>query len=386
MNCFRTTFAYILGFVIASTSSGLHAQIESDSTPALKQAAKGLFEIGVGLGLNAVNNDSAIKLLKTEFDYVTPENCMKPAAVQNLEGEFTFDDSDRMVKFASENKLKIVGHCLVWAKDDRTPEWFFKSDNRPASRQLLMKRMKEHMERVITKYGNSINQWDVVNEVLADGAETWRKSSWQDICGQPDFIVEAFKVARNADPTATLIYNDYRSELPGKREHLFKLIEYLQENKAPIDAIGLQGHYELGEVPFDDLEFTIDKVRGYGLKIVISEVDIDVVKRGKWWADGGKHREELAKYDPYADGCPAEILEQQANEYAKLFEIYAKNADIIERVTFWNLHDGQSWLNYFPWERANHPLLFDRELKRKPAHKAVVDVLTKHQTKLNQTK
>jgi endo-1,4-beta-xylanase len=44
-------------------------------------------------------------------------------------------------------------------------------------------------------------------------------------------------------------------------------------------------------------------------------------------------------------------------------------------VSFWNLHDGQSWLNKFPWARVNHPLLFDRKGQPKPAFTAVLKEL-----------
>jgi len=52
-----------------------------------------------------------------------------------------------------------------------------------------------------------------------------------------------------------------------------------------------------------------------------------------------------------------------------------ENSDVIARVSFWNLHDGQSWLNEFPWRRVNHPLLFDRAGKPKPALDAVLAAL-----------
>ena len=55
---------------------------------------------------------------------------------------------------------------------------------------------------------------------------------------------------------------------------------------------------------------------------------------------------------------------------------FRKYDDVIDRVSFWNLHDGQSWLNDFPWKRVNHPLLFDRQGKPKPAFDAVVKELT----------
>jgi lysophospholipase L1-like esterase len=117
-------------------------------------------------------------------------------------------------------------------------------------------------------------------------------------------------------------------------------------------------------------------LRSLGLKVVVSELDIDVVTRSRWWADDGRHREELAKFDPFKDGVPPEVERRQSDQYAGLFREFERNRDLVARVTFWNLHDGESWLNYFPWRRVNHPLLFDRERRPKPAFDAVFEVLT----------
>jgi lysophospholipase L1-like esterase len=144
---------------------------------------------------------------------------------------------------------------------------------------------------------------------------------------------------------------------------------------APLDAYGMQGHFELGDNSIAQLRETFAALRKLRLKVVVSELDIDVVTRGRWWADGGKHREDLAKYNPYQNGLPAEIAAKQTDEYAEIFKLFDENSDLIERVSFWNLHDGQSWLNYFPWRRVNHPLLFDRNRQPKPAFNAVYQVL-----------
>jgi len=69
-------------------------------------------------------------------------------------------------------------------------------------------------------------------------------------------------------------------------------------------------------------------------------------------------------------------LQRQAEQYARLFRIFRKHRDVIARVSFWNLHDGQSWLNNFPWRRVNHPLLFDRAGQPKPAYEAVLKALS----------
>lgn len=340
----------------------------------LKDAARDAFAIGVGISDRIAQRPGDWKLLTEQFSFVTPENCMKPDPVQAAEGRFNFTLPDAFVTFAASNQLKICGHCLVWAKDDRTPAWFFRDGNQPASGELLLHRMKTHIDTVAGRYRGRIAMWDVVNEALDDGTNFLRPSGWTRACGD-EFIVKAIEYARAADPQALLIYNDYNNELPGKREKLIRLVRSLRERRAPIDAIGLQGHYEIDRIPFSDIEATLVAMRELGMKVVVSELDIDVIPRGQWWADGGKHREELAKLDPYRDGCPPEILQRQAAQYAQLFRLFRRHADVIARVSFWNLHDGQSWLNGFPWQRVNHPLLFDREGRPKPAFDAVIEAL-----------
>ena len=166
------------------------------------------------------------------------------------------------------------------------------------------------------------------------------------------------------------------TELPAKRTKMIRLIRSLRAKNVPLHAIGLQGHYELDQVPLADLEATLVAMRELGVKVVVSELDIDVIPRSKWWADGGKYRGELAQLNPYRDGCPPEILQRQAEQYAQLFQLFLKHADVIARISFWNLHDGQSWLNDFPWQRVNYPLLFDRNGQPKLAFEAVIKALS----------
>ena len=125
-------------------------------------------------------------------------------------------------------------------------------------------------------------------------------------------------------------------------------------------------------MPYEGIEETITAIQNLGLKVMITEMDIDVIPRSRWWAEGGKYRDELARFNPYTNGCPADVLQRQAEQYRKLFSIFRRHADTIARITFWDLHDGRSWLNHFPWERVNYPLLFDRNAKPKPAFGAVL--------------
>jgi len=367
----------ILWLVAASVVSGLGLRVQAAEQPpegSLKQAAKGLFDIGVGINDRIADRVVDHRLLLAQFSMVTPENCMKPAKIQAAEGKWDFAQADGFVNFATKNGLKVVGHCLVWAKDDRTPAWFYRDGDRPAGRELLLDRMRQHIETEMTRYRGRIAMWDVVNEALDDGAEYLRVSGWTKACGE-EFIAKAFECAHAADRNAMLVYNDYNNELPAKREKQIRLVRSLLERKVPIHAVGLQGHYEIDRVPFKDIEDTLIAMRRLGVKVVISELDIDVIPRGRWWAEGGKYREELSRLDPYRDGCPPEILKRQADQYAQLFRVFRRYSDTIVRVSFWNLHDGQSWLNDFPWKRVNHPLLFDRQGHPKLAFAAVMSAL-----------
>ncbi len=373
----RSQFGILLVLTLPIVNAACGAESTAPSR-SLRAAADGVFTIGVGIHDRIPERSADWPLLTAQFSSVTSENCLKPDPVQIAEGKFNFTRADAFVDFARSNGLQVVGHCLVWAKDDRTPPWFYRDGTNAAGRDLLLARMKTHIDTVAGRYRGRIAMWDVVNEALDDSTNFLRPSGWTAACGE-DFIVKAFEFAHAADPKALLIYNDYNNELPAKRAKLLRLVRSLREKKAPVHAIGLQGHYEIDRVPLADIEATLIAMRELRMKVVVSELDIDVVPRGRWWADGGKHREELAKLDPYREGCPPEILKRQADQYGQLFRLFRKYSDVVARVSFWNLHDGQSWLNTFPWRRVNHPLLFDREGKPKPAFHSVIAELQRPQ-------
>jgi GH35 family endo-1,4-beta-xylanase len=343
---------------------------------ALKEIVGNRFKIGVGVSHRVLTDPACAELICKHFQILTPENCMKPQGIHPAEDEWNFDDSDQFVAFAKQNELELVGHCLVWAKDDRTDDWMkVEESGEPVSKERLLQRIEEHVTTVVKRYHETATMWDVVNEALADGDEGFLRDSVYSRTTGTDFIDTAFRTARENDPDALLIYNDYNCHFPGKRTKLIKLLTELKDRGVPVDAYGMQGHFELGDDSLAQLRDTFDALRELGIQVVVSELDIDVVTRGRWWADDGKYREELKTFDPYKDGLPEGIEQQQTEQYVALFRLFDEYQDIIARVSFWNLHDGQSWLNYFPWNRTNYPLLFDRELQPKPAFDAVSRVL-----------
>jgi endo-1,4-beta-xylanase len=337
------------------------------SSRSLAQAFAGRMQIGCAVGgtlpgsLDAAETD----LVARHFNVFTPENCMKAGLIQPERGRFDFGASDALVGFAEQRGARVVGHTLVW--HSQAPAWLFKAGT---SRALALGEMREHIHAVAGRYRGKLQGWDVVNEAITDDGEFLRETPALAAIG-PDYLQKAFEFAHEADPGAELYYNDYNIEMPEKRERTLRLLRELQASGVRLDGVGIQGHWQLDQVPFNEIERAIDAYSALGLKVMITELDVDVVRRQASGADLAARPVEV-DFDPYRDGCPVDVLERQAEQYAQLFEIFL--AHPVSRVTFWGPHDGHSWLNYWPSRRTNYPLLFDRESQGKPALGRVLDV------------
>lgn len=344
--------------------------------PSLRKAYENDFLVGVALNAGQVTgrNPKAAEVAGTQFSCLTAENDMKWQLIHPEPNRYSFAPADAYFEFAKKHKMEVIGHTLVW--HSQTPDWVFQgADGKPATREELLKRMQDHIHSVVGRYKGKVKGWDVVNEALSDGGpDILRDSPWRKIIGD-DFLDHAFRFAKEADPKAELYYNDYGLENPRKRENCVKLVKGMLERKVPIDGIGTQSHFHLNHPPVGEIEKTIKDFADLGLKVMITELDVDVLPgRGTPGnADVNRREQGDASTNPYTGGLPADMQEKLAKRYAEIFDVYLKHSKSITRVTFWGLSDGQTWLNGFPIRgRTNHPLLFDRELKPKPAFDAVI--------------
>ena len=344
--------------------------------PALRSVFQDDFVVGVALGGRLVEGRQADagKLAARHFSSLTPENEMKWMALHPAPDRYRFEGADAFVTFARRHRMELVGHALVW--HSQTPAWVFQDkDGQPLGRDALLARMRDHIHTVVGRYRGTIKGWDVVNEALSDGGpDLLRDSPWRRIIGD-DYLDHAFRYAREADPQAELYYNDYGLEDPRKRDNCLKLLRGLRERGVPVDGVGTQSHFHLHHPPLEEIEKTITALAGLGLKVMVTELDVDVLpSRGDpGIADINRREKADPALDPYRGPLPDPIHEQLARRYAGLFQVYLRHRDAITRVTFWGLDDGRTWLNHFPIRgRTNHPLLFNRELKPKPAFHAVV--------------
>jgi hypothetical protein len=157
----------------------------------LKEAYGDMFDVGVAIP-SAMLSEAERLTLCTNFTAITPENSMKADSIHPEEGRYDFAEADEVTKLAERNKLKVNGHVLVW--HSQCPDWFFADAGKPAGRDLVLKRMREHINAVVTHFRGKVFSWDVVNEAIADDQAYLRDSKWLSSIGE-DFIEEAFVAA-----------------------------------------------------------------------------------------------------------------------------------------------------------------------------------------------
>ncbi len=355
-------------FMTAGLFTDSHAQDR------LKDAFKDSFMIGAALNRAQFYETDArgAALVKMHFNTITAENVLKWQSVHPRPEGYDFKAPDRYVRFGEKNRMFIVGHTLVW--HNQTPAWVFRDERgEPVTREVLLARMRDHIQTVVGRYKGRIKGWDVVNEALNEDG-TMRQSMWMKIIGD-DYIAQAFQFAHEADPEAELYYNDYSLENEAKRNGAVELIKKLKAQGIPITGVGLQGHNKMDWPSVEQQDATIAAFGKLGVKVMITELDMDALpaasqNRG---ADVTLNVESQAKLNPYTKGLPDAVQQAMAKRYADMFGVYLKHRDVITRVTFWGVADGDSWLNDWPVKgRTNYPLLFDREGKPKPAFDAVI--------------
>ena len=351
----------------------------------MKESYRGTFLMGSAVNHEIVSGEdlSSQQIVIKEFNTITAENCMKAENVNPEPNVYAFAQADSFVEFAQNNNMFIIGHTLVW--HNQTPSWFFTDQNgNPNTPEAQKERLRAYIEKVAGRYSGKVHAWDVVNEVI-DNDGSYRPTTWVKGIGDGDELVKlAFKYASIYAPNAELYYNYFNAWRPEKRDGIVRMVKMLQGEGIRIDGIGIQGHWGLNYPKNEYIEQTIDAFAALGVKVMITELDVDVLPLNKEGQIIGTSMmesqfqlEEFKTFlDPYQAGLPKDIEQQLAERYAELFQIFINKKDKIHRVTFWGVHDGMSWKNGYPIpDRTNYPLLYTREGEPKLARESILNLI-----------
>jgi endo-1,4-beta-xylanase len=314
----------------------------------LRQAA---VQAGVLIGAAYSEKDDPeyLPALAKDFNSVTHEGAMKWGATQPEYGVFDFGRADAMIEFAETRGMAVRGHTLIWdqAIVDATPDYVTAITDPQELRTL----MAEHIRTVVGRYRGRIDAWDVVNEPFETGGAQVYENVFYQLLG-PGYIAEAFELAHEADPDATLFLNEALvSTDSAKFDALLALTADLLVQGVPVHGVGLQGHFIVGGPNHDELRANIAKLAALGVVVELTEVDI--ILRG--------------------EGDEATRLERQRQDYFDLASACVA-VEACKRITFWGFTDRHTWINGF-FGPGLAPLPLDENYERKPAYFGVLDGL-----------
>jgi GH35 family endo-1,4-beta-xylanase len=319
------------------------------------------FHIGVAVNAGAENNsiiNSGTSSLQQavvfeHFDQITAGNIMKMSYLHPSEDSFSFNQADELIAFAKQNGMSLHGHTLIWHSDYQVPE-FMKNYNGDFESML-----EKHVHTIASHFAGKVDSWDVVNEALADVGDNtavngFRNSLFYQKMGA-NYIDEAFKSARAADPGADLFYNDYSIENgDAKTENMLALVDGLLARDVPITGVGFQMHILSDWPSASVIESVLRAVADRGLKVKITELDVRV---------NNAYDSEAPVYA----SLTKEAAEMQKERYRQIVAAYLRAVppELRAGITVWGVWDADSWLN--TPEQPDWPLLFDDNFQAKPA-------------------
>jgi endo-1,4-beta-xylanase len=294
--CSRRTFLTAASAAALTASSRTQAALPDSSLRALA-ARRGLIYGAAAATYQLDDSDFAVTLAR-EAAMLVPEYELKRFLVEPEEGRFDFTAGDKLSQFARDHGQSFRGHPLVWHAAN--PPWLEEAVLNSRRETLLT----SYVGRVAGHFRGRVHSWDVVNEALRpeEGQQGgFRNTPWFKAFG-PSYVDMAFHAARAADPGALLVYNDFGCEAGLPENDVFRaatlvFLEKLLSRGVPLDGYGMQGHLAAYGAPLDQskLRRFLDALRAMGLKILVTEFDIDdgggpddVATRDRAVADTGR--------------------------------------------------------------------------------------------------
>lgn len=353
--------------------------ISALKVPAMKDRYEDSFPIGAAVEPYQLEGTHG-EILKRHYNSIVAENVMKPVNIQPEEGEFNFEEADKIVQFAEEHNMDLRFHTLIW--HSQVPDWFFLDEDgnemidatdpeqQAENKALLLDRLETHIKTIVQRYSDEVEAWDVVNETIDPNASNergLRESKWYQIAGT-DYINIAFETARKyAGEDAKLFINDYNTEVEPKRTHLYNLVNDLLDQGVPIDGVGHQAHIQLDWPTIEEMRDSINMFADLGLENQITELDVSLY--------GWPPTPAFANYDEIVESGR---LYNQAERYDQLFELYRDLDDKITNVTFWGIADDHTWLDdraeeYNEGVGKDAPFVFDPDFNVKPSYWEMMD-------------
>ncbi|KDN59803.1 putative glycosyl hydrolase family 10 [Colletotrichum sublineola] len=335
----------------AATVAGLLAIADHASAAGLHELAvkAGKKYFGTATDNPELSDSAYVSILSDSslFGQMTAGNGQKWDYVEPQQGVFNYNYADVVPNLAKKNGQILRCHTLLYRA--QTPQWV---TNGKWTKAQMTSVIQTHIKNVVGHYKGQCYSWDVVNEAIDDQGNYRQDTAFYNVLGL-DYVPLAFNTARDTDPAAKLYYNDYNIEVSNsKQQKTLELVKFVQQSGAPIDGVGLQGHFIVGSMPSQaDLEKAANQFTALGVEVAYTEFDIKFTSL------------------PYNSAG----LESQAEAYVAVIKACLN----VQGCVGWTIWD---WTDKYSWVPATFPgqggaCLWDQNLKPKPAYYSVSSAL-----------
>lgn len=350
-NGFMALAAIVLIAAFAGTAMWLHQRPKTPDLPEppLKElAAKHNIAIGNFAIRSRLHEKPYSDILSSQFNFVladnTPNWYFTDGGLRPSKDTYNFKQMDEVMAYAKAHNMPVQAHHYLWGEEKWLPDWLKKGSY---SKEQLMDIIHQHIQTVGSRYQGQIKEWTVVNEAFTRnqhmyGLHDW----WADHTGSMDYIDQSFRWAREADPRAKLLLNDFQNE--GKNDVSDAMYNYIKGAKSrgvPIDGIGFQMHIDGTHPPMkDEVISNMKRFGELGVDVYVTELDVNMndVKTDT-------ESKDKIQADIYYDMMRACVESQYCHSFAIL-----------------GITDKETWYNYLGLPDAR-PLPFDRTYSPKPA-------------------
>lgn len=338
--------ALVLAGVLATLVHPVAAQAATPATTLRDGAAAHALFVGTAVDYPFLKSDATYRAtVAREFRQVTPGNEMKWDTIHPGPTTYDFTKADYIVNWARLNGLDVHGHTLLW--HSQNPAWL---TNGTFTKDQLLAVLHDHITTVMTHFKGKVVEWDVANEIMGDDG-TLRHNLWYNTIG-PEYIDDAFQWAREADPGARLLLNDYNAGGKGKKsDAIYNLVSSMRSRGIPIDGVGLQMHIGTSlsaraSMP-TDVAWNMARLNALGLESDITEMDVALPLPST-----------------------ADNLQVQAMGFSGVLQA-CLSASNCASFTTWGFTDKDSWI---PQVRPGYgdALEFDANYQPKPAYTAML--------------
>ncbi len=336
-----TVTTTLLAASVAAFAVGASGPAQAATAVKTLAEAQGRY-FGTAMTTSDVGNSAESSLAAAQFDMVTAGNEMKWDATEPSRGSFSFSRGDQILNWGQSHGMRVRGHNLVW--HSQLPSWV---SGLPLNQ--VQAAMESHITGVASHYKGKVYSWDVINEPFNEDGSL-RSDVFYQAMGS-GYLADALRTAHAADPTAKLYINDYNIEgVNAKSNALYSLAQSMLAQGVPLQGIGLESHFIVGQVP-SSLLTNMQRFAALGLDVAVTELD-----------------------DRIPLPASSANLQQQATDYSNV----VKACLAVSRcpgISQWGVDDGHSWIpGTFPGYGA--AMFYDANYQPKPAYNATVAALS----------